>query len=170
MLDIRDKVFNSALYIGAGLYKDTWYPEGFWSPILKANSKVAIECNYLKAKTWKNSDWIIMWDDYPCTLPFIPDSFDIVVCLEYLEHLTKPEGYDLIEECLRCSNHVVIFLTRLGFFDTALYDFPEFDVHKSGWLPNDFENYGFETEILYDVVDLNRDVKFDALWAWKEVR
>jgi SAM-dependent methyltransferase len=76
-------------------------------------------------------------------LPFRPQSFDVGLALEVIEHLPMAEGKallaDLKETCAR-----VIVSTPNEFFDQDEYDANPFQRHLSFWHVRDFESLGFD--------------------------
>ena len=83
-----------------------------------------------------------------CDTRFLPirrKSFDVIFCLDVIEHLTKKNGLKLIEEFNKIARKKVIISTPVGF----LYlmrghkENPN-DIHKSGWIPVQFEAMGFK--------------------------
>jgi hypothetical protein len=76
-------------------------------------------------------------------LPFKTKSFDLVLCLEVLEHLEKQEGKKLIgslEEAARCQ---VIISTPLGRQIQGSYHNNPYQEHRSGWAADEFIALGF---------------------------
>jgi len=59
-------------------------------------------------------------------LEFKPKSFDAILCLEVIEHLTKEEGHDLIKKMEKWARKKIIITTPNG------YDCNPFQTHKSG--------------------------------------
>lgn len=75
-----------------------------------------------------------------------PKSFDTVVALDFIEHLSKSQGYRLIESIERIARCRVIILTPNGYFPQnprKVNDNPYMD-HQSGWTVIDFLNLGYQ--------------------------
>lgn len=64
--------------------------------------------------------------------------YDVMICADGIEHLTKERGKDLILLMEGHSDKQIIF-TPLGECMMTNDDHP--DSHKSGWLPEDFPGY-----------------------------
>lgn len=77
--------------------------------------------------------------------------FDIVLCLDIIEHLEKEEGLKLVEDSERIARKAVIFYTPLKWFTNEAsmdskfwsHDNP-FCIHKSLWTVQEFETKGYE--------------------------
>lgn len=64
--------------------------------------------------------------------------YDVMICSDGIEHLSKQAGFDLALTMKLQSAKSVIF-TPLGEWMITDSDHP--DSHKSGWMPNDFPGY-----------------------------
>lgn len=69
-------------------------------------------------------------------------SYDAVVGLDIIEHLTFEEGTKLLAEMERIASRRVVILTPNGFVPQLPSTNP-FWQHKSGWLPEDFRSRGY---------------------------
>ncbi len=75
-------------------------------------------------------------------------SIDTIFAIDVIEHFTKSEGKTFIEQAQRVAKKQIVIFTPLGFYPQ---DYQENDVdrwgmnggewqaHKSGWLPTDFD-------------------------------
>lgn len=77
---------------------------------------------------------------------FVPKSFDTVVCLDVLEHLTKEEGYELIKKIKLVAKKKIVIFTPNGFLTQTDYDENPLQAHKSGWRAHEFRGLGFEVK------------------------
>jgi hypothetical protein len=72
------------------------------------------------------------------------DRFDVVTAYGVIEHLTKRDGWMLLEKCEALANKLVILETPNGFVPQG----PEFgnrlQRHLSGWFPSDFRGVGYQ--------------------------
>jgi SAM-dependent methyltransferase len=89
------------------------------------------------------------YDDYVLAdirhLPFKNKSFDAVVALDVIEHLSKDEGLELIKEMDNLSRNKVVVLTPNGYSKKAhLEDSNLLQHHRSAWLCFDFLKLGFD--------------------------
>ena len=71
-------------------------------------------------------------------------SFDAVVAFELIEHLTKEEGYELIQNMERWARKKVIISTPKGYVHQDAYHNNPFQQHKSGWDIGELEKLGFK--------------------------
>ncbi len=89
------------------------------------------------------------WDDAVRMMPAA--SVDTVVLLDVIEHLPKEEGRKLLDATIAIARGQVIVFTPLGFMpqgDTEDKDAwglsgTDWQVHRSGWTPDDFEGWEF---------------------------
>ena len=72
-------------------------------------------------------------------------SFDVVLCLDVIEHLKKNEGLRLLGEMERIVRKRIIIYTPIGFKeqndDAWGLGGEKWQKHRSGWLPRDFPDY-----------------------------
>ena len=110
-------------------------------PYLEESKKRGIHSDYILADIRK--------------IGFREDSFDAVLMLDVLEHLSVKEGYELIKKAQRWARKKVIVFTPNGFVWQDGYDDNPWQVHKSAWSVEQLERLGF------DVVGIN---------GWKKLR
>jgi len=80
-------------------------------------------------------------------LPFADKSFDIVLCMEVLEHLEKDDGEKLLKDMERIARRQVILTTPVGFSEQDEFLLSEnnpFQVHKSGWQPTELKSLDYK--------------------------
>lgn len=82
-------------------------------------------------------------------LPFRDGAFDAVVALDVIEHLERSQGERLIAEMERVSRDRVVIFTPNGFLPQGALDGNPFQVHRSGWSPEEFARRG------YSIVGIN---------------
>lgn len=70
-------------------------------------------------------------------------SFDAVSCIEIIEHLTKDEGWELLDRIERIARKTVIVTTPWGFYSLAGRKYNPYLDHQSGWLPEEFRQKGY---------------------------
>ncbi len=98
-----------------------------------------------------------------------PKSFDAVVALDLLEHLSKDEGYALIREMVTWAKKKVIVKTPNGIVYQDDYDNNPFQEHKSGWSARDLRKLGFKVygKRGWKILRGYRGaVKFRPTWLW----
>jgi len=79
-------------------------------------------------------------------LPITKKSFDIVLCLELIEHLQKMDGLKLIKELEAIARRQVILSTPVGFHKTHMFDNNPLQIHRSGWTPSEFKSLKFHVK------------------------
>lgn len=77
-------------------------------------------------------------------LPFEKKSFDAVSCNEVIEHLDKPDGWNLLDRLESIARKRVIIMTPWGLdILPKRKDNPYLD-HQSGWYPEEFSRRGYK--------------------------
>jgi len=66
-------------------------------------------------------------------LPFTDRSFDIVICLEVLEHMEKGDGEKLLKELERMAVKQIILSTPVGKYQQGVFDGNPHQEHKYIW-------------------------------------
>ena len=85
----------------------------------------------------------------------LPDkSYDLVVCLETIEHLKKDQGLKLLEEAERIAKKMIIFSCPVGVAAQENFDKNKFQEHLSSWYPEEFSKrdyqvYGIGLKMVY---------------------
>jgi hypothetical protein len=69
--------------------------------------------------------------------------FDVVLCLDVLEHLPKTDGFRLLSEMERIAQRQVIISTPLGHYEQHGIDDNPYQVHRSQWSVSEFERRGY---------------------------
>lgn len=77
-------------------------------------------------------------------LPIKRKAFDVSVCLHVIEHLEKEDGLKSIEGLEIIARYQVILATPVGFSKLHAYNDNPYQIHKSGWTPEEFEEKGFK--------------------------
>jgi len=81
-------------------------------------------------------------------MPFnLECSFDVVLCSEVIEHMTKKEGVKLLENVEKLASRQVIVTTPFGYTEGPYNKIEEDNIcqlHRSGWDPADFRKRGYE--------------------------
>ena len=80
----------------------------------------------------------------PEALSLIPsDSFDVVIGLDLIEHLSKSDGYLLLYEMDRIASSMQIILTPNGFVWQPPAVNNPYNAHISGWKMEEFASFGY---------------------------
>lgn len=76
-------------------------------------------------------------------LPFKKKSFDSLMCLQVLEHLTKRDGVTALGELSRVAETVII-TTPVDFVEADVNPANPYQKHLSGWVPRDMRHVGYK--------------------------
>lgn len=77
-------------------------------------------------------------------IEFKEKSFDAVLALDVVEHLTKEEGHELIQKMEKWAKKKIIIFTPNGHLHQNGYDDNPLQLHKSGWKVKEFKELGFK--------------------------
>ncbi|MCE7698078.1 MAG: class I SAM-dependent methyltransferase [Methanobacterium paludis] len=80
---------------------------------------------------------------------FEPDSFDLVICMDVIEHLTKKESLILMENMDMWAKKKVIVYTTNGYVSQDEYDSNPLQKHRSGWTVPELRNLGYNIYGMY---------------------
>jgi SAM-dependent methyltransferase len=80
------------------------------------------------------------------SVEFAPKSFDAVILIDVLEHLTQEEAAQLLKKIEPWAKKKVIVYTPNGFVWQDGYDDNHLQAHKSGWSVKELENAGFKVK------------------------
>ncbi len=100
-----------------------------FEPYLKESLERKIHSHYIKADVRK--------------LNFKPKSFDAVLMLELLEHLSKEEGHELLEKAEIWARKKIIVSTPNGYTQPVVIDGDPCLAHQSGWTYDELRRLGF---------------------------
>lgn len=78
-------------------------------------------------------------------LDFPPKSFDAIVLIEVLEHLSKKDGLRILKKASNWAKKKVIISTPNGYFPMGEVDNNSFQRHLSGWTVDDLNKLGFKS-------------------------
>lgn len=92
---------------------------------------------------------------------FLPNSFDLVIALDIVEHLEKEESLAMIAQCEQIARRGVIIETPRGFIPTDLditgHGGHDVQTHRCGWEPEEFEELGYRALVRnYTMCDIPR--------------
>jgi len=99
--------------------------------------------SYLEESKKKNLHTEYMKADIR-TVSFEPQSFDAVYCSEVLEHMTKENGYKLLDNMALWARKKVIITTPNGYIKQSEYDGNPFQGHVSGWTVGELRRAGYK--------------------------
>jgi SAM-dependent methyltransferase len=106
-------------------------------------------------------------------LQFKPRSFDCISAFDVLEHLTKDEGYALLEEMVRLTRKRVLVLTPNGDNPkTHLEDGNPLQAHRSSWLAKEMKRLGFRVFGINGLKQLRGEmasIRLKPAWLWYRI-
>lgn len=73
-----------------------------------------------------------------------PKTFDAVIALDLIEHLTKKDGLALLKKIEKTAKKKVILLTPNGFIKQDPYEDNLYQIHHSGWKAGEFKRLGYK--------------------------
>jgi SAM-dependent methyltransferase len=101
-----------------------------FQPYLEESKRKNIHTEYLKKRIEE--------------VDFSRDSFDAVIMIEVLEHLTKETGLEILEKAEKWAKNKIIISTPNGYFPMDAVDSNVFQRHLSGWNIDALEKLGFK--------------------------
>jgi len=101
-----------------------------FEPYLQESKKKAIHNQYIKTDIRK--------------LELKAKSFDAVIALEVLEHLTKQEGHELLKKMEGWARKKIVITTPNGYLWQNGYDNNPLQEHQSGWGSAELKNLSFK--------------------------
>jgi SAM-dependent methyltransferase len=81
-------------------------------------------------------------------LPFRKKSFDVVLIMEVLEHLDRPDGIALLQCAQDLARKQVIITTPLGKYEQNSYDSNPHQEHKYIWSSREIKKLGYKIKLL----------------------
>ena len=103
------------------------------------------------------------------TTYFVRKSFDAIILIDSLEHLTKQEGLQLLKACEVISKKKIIVFTPLGEVHNNT-KINKWNKHNSGWVVQDLQKLGYSTAQFNNYhLGTERLEDLDAILAWKEL-
>lgn len=94
---------------------------------------------------------------------FADKSFDAVVLIEVLEHLTESEGLDILEKAKKWARKKIIISTPNGYLSQKELDGNLLQKHLSGWEFAKMKRLGFKCRGLAGLKYLRREVQDDSM-------
>ena len=96
-------------------------------------------------------------------------SFDCVLASDFIEHLEKEEGYNLLRIMEKLAKKKVIIFTPNGFFKTKELDGNPWQVHKSGWTTEEMKDLGYKVYGINGLKGLRKgfaEIRFKPRLLW----
>lgn len=128
------------------------------TPYLKESKKKKIHNKYLNKKVQG--------------LKFKENSFDAVILIEVLEHLSKKDGLILLKKAEKWAKKKVIISTPNGYFPMGTVDNNKFQKHLSGWTMKEFKRLNYECHGLAGAkfFHTNKNVNIDSEGIFHNIR
>ena len=96
-------------------------------------------------------------------LDFKENSFDAVICIELLEHLSKEDGLELLRKAEHWGKKKLVVTTPNGFVAQKVVDNNPFQEHLSGWDHNRMKALGFNVRGLAGLKYLRQEVQGETM-------
>jgi len=94
-----------------------------------------------KARSAGTHDYFVVCDVR--NFPFKPKAFDVVVCLEVLEHLERDEGARFLADLEQIARHRIILSTPIGRYGQREYEGNPYQTHRCIWQPPELRQFGY---------------------------
>jgi GT2 family glycosyltransferase len=140
--------YNLLFSVGVELYE----------PYLQESSRKRVHDQYIKADVR--------------IIEFKPKSFDAVIALDLLEHLTKQEGADLLHRMEMWARKKVIVFTPNGYIRQGEYDNNPLQEHKASWDTGELRNAGFQVKGILGWKALRGNkarIKYKPVFLWTRI-
>lgn len=136
-----------------------------------------------KISTEKDGIYIVQKKDWSESLQNLADkSIDSVYLIDVIEHLNKEDGIRLLKMTERVVRNQIILFTPLGFVKQEVSEDgkdawglggAEYQEHKSGWVPDDFDKtwdiYACKDFHAFNNIGRKLEKPFGAFWAIKNL-
>jgi 2-polyprenyl-3-methyl-5-hydroxy-6-metoxy-1,4-benzoquinol methylase len=130
---------DTVLDVGCGYNSPLKHCEHAWSlgidlfdGYLQASERAGIHSEYMKTDA--------------TTVEFEPDSFDVVLCAQVIEHLTRDDAWRLMEKMEAWARRKVIITTPNGFLPKDACHDNIHQEHLSGWTADDLRQRGYSVK------------------------
>ena len=112
-------------------------------------------------------DEYVLLDVRELEIAFEPRSFDVVLAVDLLEHLTREEGLALLEAIERIARRRTVVFTPNGHVDQDDIGGNPLQVHHSGWAVEDLRSAGYDVIGVHGLKLLRRE---EARFRWRPKR
>ena len=97
-----------------------------------------------EAKRRNTHDELVLGNVTELTRYFQPRQFDACVAVDVIEHLTKPDGLQMMKNMESIARKKVVLFTPSGFLPQGHTDQGDLQPHLSGWEPDEMKKHGYE--------------------------
>jgi len=167
------------LDIGCGIR-----PQQFVKPLVSVYIEAYDEYLGILSKNLTGTRSVIIQGIAQDVLKWLPDrSIDSIFLLDFIEHVEKSDGKEILAHCERIARKQVVLFTPLGFMAQEYSDDDtdgwgltgtQWQVHKSGWDAQDFDDtwdiYACEKFHFVNSKDEPLDEPHGAFFAIKNIR
>lgn len=126
--------------------------------------------NYIEiSKNKKIHDDYLLLDILEIDKKVNPKSFDCVILIDVLEHLSKIDGIWIIKKMERIATKKIVIFTPNGFIPQEQYCENIYQTHKSGWCVKDFIKMGFNIYGIHGIKWLRKEfgiIKYRPINFW----
>ena len=143
-LSLKSQYIDAELRVGVDIYR----------PFLE---KIETDCTYA----------VVNADALDIGKLFLPRSFDLVLILDLVEHLEKKDSLELLNMAEEIARVAVIVETPRGYIPQNIdiwgHGGHEFQTHRCGWEPEEFEQRGYRIITRsYTMSDVRRHTELDV--------
>ncbi len=160
---------SKALDLGCGKQS----PIKFFSNKLKYSLGVDNYEQYIALSKSQNihTDYIIS-DVLEACEKIKTNSFDCVLALDLIEHLSRNDGLKLIKEMERVAKHKLIIYTPNGYLAQGILDDNRHQHHLSGWKVGEMKKLGFKVFGMSGLKFLRKEegkIKWRPIFFWQKI-
>lgn len=91
-------------------------------------------------------------------------TFDVITAFDFIEHLTKEDGFKFLNIAEKITNRVIIFAPQGEVWMHNKHDLDNPHTHKSSWYSHEFEKMGFQVWL---EINFHPSIPAGAFLAWK---
>ncbi len=156
---------DSVLDLGCGYFSQVYrlgipFSVGveLFEPYLQESRRKGIHSQYVRADIRR--------------LELKPKSFDAVIAVEVLEHLTKREAIELLEKMEQWARKKIVITTPNGYLEQDTYGGNPLQEHRSGWTTRELRQLGFSVFGIDGWKGLwgpRRSLKYKPAFLWLRV-
>lgn len=102
------------------------------------------------------------------------DSYDIVSCIDGIEHLKKEDGIKLLTEAKRVAKKKVFIFTPEGYVKNepkqawGIDGGDHYQVHLSGWVPEEFTKHGYTVAYQNPAVSQHGEPIVESMYLYEK--
>jgi len=104
------------------------------------------------------------------------NSYDVVTCIDGLEHITKDRGKELLEQMKRVAKEKCLVFTPEGYLKNephAAWDIEggdKYQIHLSGWIPSELAEFGFTViNRTNNLTSQHGDKYNEVMYEWRKL-